>query len=1183
MVARGDGEFSGWGSKQGSKVKTWKTRFFVLRGTDLAYFSGTDEKGRLRVVDVDFAPDLPNGLLVRGEKKGKVQTLKMKTATADESKLWFAKLKHAVAVADEVGDAGGVHRTLSYRTRSASGLRAGSIGTGNANTSMAADPYPQQQQHSQQQAQLPRQMSVYPAAAASVPTWTSAPPPLGSKASSYEKSASEQRIRKKGWLLKEGKRMKNWKKRFVVLRGNVLSYYADETPSSPPLGSLVIRQVETNFTTPFTLDVHTEGGRILRIAADSLDDIEAWDLVLSQAVSGDSSDNQEMDSRTTASLSSASSYDRLPSYENQSSIIEDLFASTLGNEYPPASYDVTKQQQRHHTLPSSASSQTCEGWLLKQGHKSKRWKRRYFTLNNDMLEYRHEPQDVPNEDEIIVDVDFDASNDGWIHIELDSGRTITVRAESHEEFMRWAVVLGELVGKPHEVEDASPMSESSAMLVQYREDASPVKMDLVKAPPSLSPSIVKPEVKYGWLLKQGHLIRSWKQRYFVLHGDSLQYFENIDKPPRGGGIVVHVLRDTVDQNCLDVHLANGRVLKISADARDDLNSWYDALQNASKLGAEATEDQENQVEETNLDNSGNRLGRLGQEGWLLKKGQNFKTWKQRYFVLERSRLMYYDDEGGELLGSGVVFEVSVGEARPFCIDVRFQNGRLLEVVAPDETQFAQWLKALQTSSNLTESFLSQHDECQQENAVFDDEFDLDFADDGENYEDDLDFGNQYDNDEDARKDDSGYATWEAAMENKPEWDRADSWDSALGDEVDESAGGEEQSQASESHNTPTMLADQSNCHGWLNKQGGTIKTWKRRYFSLHGTTLRYFKRETGSMLRSFTISHVEKQPQVALGLEVMTTSGRKLMLTAESKEDYGRWLRALQASISAESSVPKSPTAPVQQQHDADAGGRASNVSATVNNDGKIITSYSGWLEKEGQRFKTWKKRYFTYKKGALIYYGEIGGVAHGHGIVTNVRVDDAKPFTLSVSLEGDRILRVSAASSDEVETWLRVLSSTLPSPVETSRASEQRPSATSSPASRESADPQVVSRGEAREQIASNRLDASDYLANDTISNESFVRINDGYVDPSVRVQTSFNTGRRSFKGELNFSGAPEEHVVAVDTKKTEFVRMESEDNLEYYRKLMAENEAEQERRAGEKDDGANSINSCAACCVLM
>ncbi|KAF1332566.1 Dynein light chain, partial [Globisporangium splendens] len=1177
MAAHGDGEFSGWGSKQGSKVKTWKKRFFVLRGTDLAYFGGSngaDEKGRLRVVDVDFAPDLPNGLLIRGEKKGKPQTLKMKTATADESKLWFAKLKHAVAVADQVGDAGGVHRTLSYRTRSASGLRAGN--TGNANSSMAANSY--QQQQSQRQVQLPRQMSVYPAAAASVPTWTSAPPPLASKASSYERRASEQRIRKKGWLLKEGKHMKSWKKRFMVLRGNVLSYYADETPSSPPLGSLVVRQVETNFTTPFTLDVHTEGGRILRIAADSLDDIEAWDLALSQAVSADNNDNQDVDNRTTASLSSASSYDRLPSYENQSSSIGDSYASAFGDEYPPP-YDVAKQQQRHHTLSSSASSQSCEGWLLKQGHKSKTWKRRYFTLNNDMLEYRHKPQDVPNEDEIIVDVNFDAYNDGWIHIELDSGRTITVRAEPHEEFMKWATVLGELVGKPYGVEDAFPVSESSAVLVQYQEETPPVKTEPVptKSPPSSSPSIAKPEVKYGWLLKQGHLIRSWKQRYFVLNGDSLQYYESIDKPPRGGGIVVHVLRDAVDQDCLDVHLANGRILKISAGARDELNSWYAALQNASKLGSEAAEDQENQVEEASLDNSGNRLG---QEGWLLKKGQNFKTWKQRYFVLERSRLMYYGDEGGELLGSGVVFEVSVGEARPFCIDVRFQNGRLLEVVAPDEMQFAQWLKALQTSSNLTESFLSQHDEYQQENAVFDDEFDLDFADDGENFEDDLNFDNQYDNGEDARKDDSGYATWEAAMENKPEWDRSDSWDSALGDDVGESAGGEEQSQASESDNTPTALAEQSKCHGWLNKQGGTIKTWKRRYFSLHGTTLRYFKRETGSMLRSFTISHVEEQPQVALGLEVMTTSGRKLMLTAESKEDYGRWLRALQASISAESSVPKSPTTP--QQHEADAGGRASNVSATVNNGGKIVTSYSGWLEKEGRRFKTWKKRYFTYKKGALIYYGEIGGVAHGHGVVTSVRVDDTKPFTLSVSLEGDRILRVSAASSDETETWLHVLSSTLPSPAEVSQTSEQHPSVASTPTS-QSTGPQIVSRGEAREQIASNRLDESDYLANDTISNESFVRINDGHANPSMRVQESFNTGHRSFKGELNFSGAREEHVATGDTKNTEFVRMESEDNLEYYRKLMVESEAEQERRAGEKGDDANSINSCAACCVVM
>lgn len=1170
---RNGADCSGWGSKQGSKVKTWKKRFFVLNGTEIVYYggaSGTDEKGRLRVVDVDFAPDLKNGLLIKGEKKGKTQVLKMKTATADESKLWFSKIKHAVAVADQLGD--GVNRTLSYRTRSSSSNRSFPSSAASMAAAISPPTPPQylQQTQTQQPPPLPRQPSTYPVAAASVPTWTR----TASRSMSSGENQSEhaglygQSIRKKGWLLKEGKRMKSWKKRFMVLRGNVLTYYPDESSRSPHLGSVVIRKVETNFTTPFTLDLHTEGGRVLKIAADSLDDIESWDQALAQAISGDGGEKRMRDSLSTAT----SSYDQLLYPDRQSSSIEDSYA-TIPEDYSP--YEA---KERHHTLSSSASAQGCEGWLLKRGQTSKKWKKRYFTLNNDMLEYRHEPEDVPNEDEIIVDVKFDPYNDGWIHIELDSGRTITVRAESKSDFMKWAIALGDLVGKPYK-EEEMPVPE--AAVVQYREEPDDVEISTEFLDGNPPPSVVK----YGWLLKQGNLIKSWKRRYFVLDGDSLQYYENIDKQPRGGGIVVRVLRDDIDENCLDVHLSSGRVLKLSADTQDEIALWYAALWNASKL-VSPTVDNNKEEEESSLDNSGNRLRKLGREGWLLKKGQNFKTWKQRFFVLERSRLMYYGDESGELLGSGVVFEVSVGESRPFCLDVRFQNGRLLQVVAPDETEFAGWLQALQTASNLTESFLSQRGGSL-ENAVFDDEFDLDVGDDADALGDDLNFDNQLDSHRDTEDEKSGYSTWAAAMNNKPEWDRTDSWDSTLGDVEEDGIRVEEDSQSSGNDagrvSDASTVAGQRKCHGWLNKEGGTIKTWKRRYFSLHGTTLRYFKSETGSLLRALTITHVDELPLVALGLEVATKSDRKLILTAESKEDYAKWVHAMQDAIRAENAA----QSPVPVQSEAEFG-NASSVSAATNSDGKVVTSYSGWLEKEGQRFKTWKKRYFTYKKGALIYYGEVGGVAQGHGIVTSVDVDESKPFTLRVQLENARILRVSAASSDEMDTWFRVLSSTKSSTAETSRASERddssnrsgvgsnHPSQGGKPVTGQGAT-LVVSRGEAREQVISERLDASDYLANDTISNESFLRIQDGHGDTSF-VQASFNTGHRSFKGELDFT-PPEEK----ESGKEEVVRSESDGDLEYYRTLLTGNEAELERRAGEKSNDANKMDGCAACCIVM
>lgn len=35
-----------------------------------------------------------------------------------------------------------------------------------------------------------------------------------------------------------------------------------------------------------------------------------------------------------------------------------------------------------------------------------------------------------------------------------------------------------------------------------------------------------PEIKRGWLKKQGQIIKSWKKRFFVLADGQLKYFEN---------------------------------------------------------------------------------------------------------------------------------------------------------------------------------------------------------------------------------------------------------------------------------------------------------------------------------------------------------------------------------------------------------------------------------------------------------------------------------------------------------------------------------------------------------------------------------------------------------------------------------------------------------------------------------
>lgn len=1335
-------DFSGWGSKQGSKIKTWKKRFFVLRGRELVYYSsssngGSDEKGRLTVVGADFAPDLKNGLLIRGEKKNKTQVLKMKTATADESKAWLLTIRQAVAEVDPVAP----HISASFRTRSVSNLssnssnassRASSISNNNSSGFFGATPplppVPERSFASQ------RSLSV---------SNDSAPPPAVEyyrRGSSISSSPGD----KRGWLLKEGRNVKSWKKRFFVLRGNVLTYYADEQ-SSPKLGSVIVHDVETNFTTPFTLDVHGAGSRLLRIAADSLDVIESWDLALAHAIStagaDDSGDAKTRAKSLSTARSSSSSFstDAYDAFEQHGKVqyrLDHQGSSSLDDAYETAATAAVADTEPtpYYSQFDAASPplpqprptgpvETCDGWLLKQGRQSKQWKRRFFTLTHDSLEYRHAPDDFPNEDERILDADLAALGDlAVLYIELDSGRTITVTAESPSELARWVDALSAVLGKAlsidNQLEDeqeqevqgeqtpltprapvvAAPLSPVSYE-VTAPAPASPVAV--VAAAPVATPVAAPIGIKYGWLLKQGSLIKSWKRRYFVLEGDVLTYYEHIDKAPRGSGVVARVVRDSGAERGLDVHLTSGRILKVASETASELEAWYAALSHASQLVSQtATLSSASSSVTTDTDAAHYVPTTLGQSGWLLKCGQNFKTWRLRYFVLERSRLLYYSSDdvaNSEALGAGVVFDVSVGDARPLCINVRFQNGRLLQLAAPDEKLFTVWLRALETSSNLTSSFLSQHDasgDSRTSAPTFDNEFDRDVAEDGDSATaapaptgEEIEFDwerprkssssgsdNQGDNDKDPK---SGYAAWEAAMENKPEFDSSASWSSSDDEGNDDDA----QSRRSATDKLTDALAPTSVAvttpplvAGWLNKEGGKVlKTWKRRYFSLHGTTLRSFKSESGSLLRTFTLAHVDECLALPLGLEVTTTLNRKLVLTAESKDDYARWLRGFQAALHVATSTPaspvatasvasaspstksKPPTAPstpvaaaatvhatvaapstpmAAAAPSAPVAAPRSPVASTipvavdlgrvltVNAEGKTVTAYSGWLEKEGQRFKTWKRRYFTYKRGALLYFSEIGGVAHGHGTVTGVRVDASKAFTLSIQLEGDRVLRVSAASADDMDTWLRVLTADCPllSPV-ASASSASSPAASpshktpstvtvgapvavavaaatavaSAAASSEPTPASPAGRGAARERV-SDRLDPSDYLANDTISNESFLRIQDEQFRRHGDSGAAAPPATGPFKGDLSFAARDADSVTTTSAgadavnkgtepdraEKLQLVteRAESEEDLAYYRELLAENEREREKREAEK---AAQVSGCAPCCVVM
>ena len=89
----------------------------------------------------------------------------------------------------------------------------------------------------------------------------------------------------RGWLLKEGLRIKSWKLRYFILRGEILSYYnTAQLQGAKAKGFGKVTGVTLNTEKNLTLNVYYEHGRLLRVSSDSQQDMTRWFDALSRVV-----------------------------------------------------------------------------------------------------------------------------------------------------------------------------------------------------------------------------------------------------------------------------------------------------------------------------------------------------------------------------------------------------------------------------------------------------------------------------------------------------------------------------------------------------------------------------------------------------------------------------------------------------------------------------------------------------------------------------------------------------------------------------------------------------------------------------------------------------------------------------------------------------------------------------------
>lgn len=853
-------DHSGWGQKQGSIIKSWKKRYFVLKGRELIYFAerspsgkGIDEKGRLRVADVEFTPEFTNGLIMRGELKG--QLLKMQVDTNEACLEWFNAVRAAIQAEVDSALAAG---------------KAGGVG-GTAGVSM------------------------------------------------------------QGWLYKEGQNFKTWKRRYMTLCGRVIKYHAQM--NEQPLGEARVNDVNINNARSFALDIYSDNNRIFRIAASSFAEIEAWDLAIARAIGK---------------------------------------APCFGDPYAA--------QPAPFLGESVEEAVVCEGWLYKRGQRSTAWQKRYFTLRGaGAIEYADGPSEPAKGTGELLSLKLVGERGAHcLEFQLRSGRNLSVSADAQLDIDKWLRAACEVLQlDPEEIPSVLPnaaapspaasaptatpigglrrklsralsnASSTTATLSsngsgRFSENSSTSGGDGVSsyltgmeiqdakgytARSSLSDS--KPR-KSGWLRKEGYHVHSLKRRYFVAEARAITYFEQIGEAAKGQGVVKSAAFNTCYPNCLDLNLTTGRALRVVAESPEEIRSWFEYF----NYGADKQFDMEQRVAGDEGVEMGGRASEIAQraqlaengEGWLLKKGKNFRSWKRRYFHLDGNKLSYAAAESGNPLGCGVVRSVVLGNERPFCLDVQFQNGRVLHVVASCEEEMVAWNRALHVAASLSESSDDVNNAGDEnENEVYastDEEFDYDDLE--EDHEARLDnmaravtaataFKRQVSAARAARARAGGSKP--PSRLNSVSSDNASNNDDDDDDNEDEDdafkgrgsaylaqqrLSGSKAMIANAKMGTSSANLEPSDlvvCSGWLRKEGGTVKNWKQRYFTLHGLTLCYFKSDNGPLLRNLTVCHVVAMRTKQLCLEITTESGRKLLVASDSRPDFDRWLSAFQRAL----------------------------------------------------------------------------------------------------------------------------------------------------------------------------------------------------------------------------------------------------------------------------------------------
>ncbi|RQM19083.1 hypothetical protein B5M09_014003, partial [Aphanomyces astaci] len=307
-----------------------------------------------------------------------------------------------------------------------------------------------------------------------------------------------------GWIQKQGSVVPSWKKRYLVLSGQNISYFDKEVsnPRAKEKGSFVLAGVQPNKSYDNGMTLLSKEGKAMNITTKTVGEYVMCKNALENAVSlprrrvsnpspaaaaaGEyRSSSAVRTEQSSVGAASPSPYDNRISNENLRSPPQSSHQQPQPNPYALRSQhssanDDYQQHQReqHRQLQREAQEQqrgqqelhnrpTYTGWLDKQGEIVQSWKQRYFVLRGRNIAYFDTVDGNQKGGGRLADVTM---SDTGLHFHLDNGRVVNVTASSSTDLQGWHNVVSQVLGKRTDITDGSPHEYAGAAEIAASQD-----------------------------------------------------------------------------------------------------------------------------------------------------------------------------------------------------------------------------------------------------------------------------------------------------------------------------------------------------------------------------------------------------------------------------------------------------------------------------------------------------------------------------------------------------------------------------------------------------------------------------------------------------------------------------------------------------------------------------------------